>query len=99
MKKLIFFFIVIASALCSWQARAEVQVVTGIEVVVTDAVITKGEIDGDVAELAPAAERVSANDPVRFQQEVRKIVDSSIEQRIEEKLILHDFIASKTTNE
>jgi peptidyl-prolyl cis-trans isomerase SurA len=92
MKKLFCFFVIVAAALCGWEARAEV--VTGVAVVVGNAVITEGEIRADVVALASAVQNTYPNDPARRRQELEKIKDNSIEQRVEDKLILHDFISS-----
>jgi peptidyl-prolyl cis-trans isomerase SurA len=87
-KKLLCFFAVVASLLQGRNARAEV--VNGVAVVVCDSVITLGEIKSEVAERAPGA----GTDRARYEQQLQKLYDQAMERRVEEKLILHDFVSS-----
>ncbi|HEV7926584.1 MAG TPA: peptidyl-prolyl cis-trans isomerase [Verrucomicrobiae bacterium] len=92
MKTFLSFFV--AGTLLLSAEAAHAQYTTGIEVVVNNAVITKGEVE---ARVGPSAENYYnryRNDPKTYEQEVHKLTDQEIERMIEEKLILHDFISS-----
>jgi parvulin-like peptidyl-prolyl isomerase len=78
--------------LCGGAAHAEV--VTGVAVVVNDAVITLGEIESSVAPAAQIAYKAYGNDLKTYDLEVHKMHDQAIEQMVERKLILHDFVSS-----
>ena len=80
-------------------AVARADLVTGVGVVVDDSVITYAEIEDVVAQRAETVERVYANDPARYEQELQKLHDQEVEEMIEDKLIVHEFTASGyTTN-
>ncbi|HZM03077.1 MAG TPA: peptidyl-prolyl cis-trans isomerase [Candidatus Saccharimonadales bacterium] len=81
-----------AALLFALAARADL--VSGISVVVNDSVITYAEIQGAVAPRAQLAAQLYANEPARLQEEVQKLKDQQIEQLVERKLILHEFITS-----
>jgi peptidyl-prolyl cis-trans isomerase SurA len=68
--------------------------VTGVAVVVTDAVITSGEIKANLEEGYPTLKNLYRNDPQRLQVELHKLNDEIIESMVENKLILHDFVSS-----
>jgi parvulin-like peptidyl-prolyl isomerase len=69
--------------LCAGVARAQVQVVTGLAVVVNDSVITFGDIENRIGDQALTRDR-----------RMQKLHDQAIEQMVEEKLIMHDFVSS-----
>jgi peptidyl-prolyl cis-trans isomerase SurA len=78
-------------------ARAEL--VSGISVVVNDAVITYAEIEDEVIRGATTAAKVYANDPQKYDQEVQRLRSQDIELLVEDKLIVHEFTTSGyTTN-
>jgi parvulin-like peptidyl-prolyl isomerase len=91
-KKFLCFFVAGTLLLCGGAARAEL--VTAVAVVVNDAVITYGEIESRVAMAAQIAYKAYGNDRKAYELEVQKMRDQAIEQMIEEKLILHDFVSS-----
>jgi parvulin-like peptidyl-prolyl isomerase len=78
--------------LCGRAARAEL--VTAVAVVVNDSVITLGEIKSRVAESDQIAYKTYGNNQKTLDLELQKMHDQAIEQMIEEKLILHDFVSS-----
>jgi parvulin-like peptidyl-prolyl isomerase len=63
-------------------------------VAVNDSVITLGEIENRVEGGAQIAAKAYGNDQPRFEAEVHKLRDEAIEQMVENKLILHEFITS-----
>lgn len=78
---------------------AHCELVTGIGVVVDDAVITRAEIQDGVDRGAETAARVYANDRAAYREEINKITDQQIENLVERKLILHEFeTAAYATN-
>jgi parvulin-like peptidyl-prolyl isomerase len=91
-KKILFLFVAGTQLLCV--GAPDEQVVTGLAVVVNDAVITKGEIDRSVALQRQVAYKAYGTDPRLYEQAVRKMYDQAIEQQVERKLILHDFVTS-----
>jgi peptidyl-prolyl cis-trans isomerase SurA len=85
------------SVLCVLSVRAEL--VSGISVVVNDAVITYAEIEDQVERGAATAAKVYANNPQRYDQEILKLRSQDIELLVEDKLIVHEFTTSGyTTN-
>ncbi len=92
MKKILSFFVAGTLLLCRGAAHA--QYIDGIEVVVNNAVITKGEIESRVAPNAQGVFNKYRNDPKAVQQEVHNLTDQEIERLVQEKLIIHDFIKS-----
>ncbi len=92
MKKILFFFVAGTHLVCAGAPNEDV--VTGLAVVVNDAVITKGEIDRVVAPYRKATFVSYGSDPKRYQEEVHKLYDRFIEEQVERKLILHDFVSS-----
>ncbi|HEX3988087.1 MAG TPA: peptidylprolyl isomerase [Verrucomicrobiae bacterium] len=73
-------------------ARADL--ISGISVVVDDAVITYAEIETEVNKGAPAAQQMYANDPQKFDAEIQRLRSQGIELLVEDKLILHEFTAA-----
>jgi parvulin-like peptidyl-prolyl isomerase len=88
-----FCFVAIGALLFAGQA-ARADVVSGISVIVNDEVITYGEITDQVAPRMAMAARVYSSDPQRFEEEARKVRDQQIEDLVERKLILHEFIST-----
>jgi parvulin-like peptidyl-prolyl isomerase len=72
-------------------ARAEL--VSGVSVVVNDAVITQNEIEMAVAPRAALAAKIYGPGPT-LDAEIQKLHDQQLEQLIETKLILHEFVTS-----
>jgi peptidyl-prolyl cis-trans isomerase SurA len=70
----------------------EQEVVTGLAVVVNNAVITKGEIDRKVAPYRKVAFGAHGSNPQLFEQDVRNYYGQTIEEQVERKLILHEFV-------
>jgi parvulin-like peptidyl-prolyl isomerase len=73
---------------------ARAGLVTAVAVVVNDSVITLGEIDANVEAGVPTLARIYPNNQPQFQVELKKLNDEVIESMIEDKLILHDFVAT-----
>jgi parvulin-like peptidyl-prolyl isomerase len=68
--------------------------VSGVSIVVNDDVITYGEIADKVAPRIQMLSTMYASDEQRFEDEARKVRDQQIEELVERKLILHEFVAS-----
>ena len=92
MKKLLCFFVVGLSFLCGRATHAEL--VTAVAVVVNGSVITLGEIAAKVQPGMQIMARTYGNDQPRLETELQKMRDEAIEQMVEDKLILHEFITS-----
>jgi len=85
----------VAGASLSYALAARADLVSGISVVVNDSVITYAEIENEV--MGGAA--IFANDPQRYNQEVKRLRSQDIEMLVEDKLIVHEFTAAGyTTN-
>jgi peptidyl-prolyl cis-trans isomerase SurA len=72
-------------------SMARADVVTGQAVVVNTSVVTLGEINSALAQGYPTLAKMYAENPMRMQQEAKKLEDQVIEKMVEDKLILHDF--------
>jgi parvulin-like peptidyl-prolyl isomerase len=92
MKKLFCFFVLGAFLLPGRNAPAEV--VTGVAVAVCDSVVTLGEILAEVGSSAPTAYQRFAGDRAGLDQELARLRDESIQRRVEDKLVLHEFVSS-----
>jgi parvulin-like peptidyl-prolyl isomerase len=92
-KKFLSFFVAGALLVCREAARAD-EMATGVAVVVNDSVLTWGEIETRVAPAALRAHNTYPHNERAFDAELLKYRDQAIEQMIEEKLILHDFVSS-----
>ena len=78
-------------------ARADTPMtVSAINVVVADSVITYAEIEDGMlqSETAQAVARLYATDKQEYAKAIVKLKDQAIEQMVEDKLILHEFITS-----
>ena len=78
-------------------ARADTPMtVSAINVVVADSVITYAEIEDGMlqSETAQAVARLYATDKQEYAKAIVKLKDQEVEQQVEDKLILHDFITS-----
>lgn len=84
--------IAVISGFCVLSARADL--VSGISVVVNEAVITFAEIEAQVERGAGAAAKMYANDPQKYDQEIQRLRSQGIELLVEDKLILHEFSAA-----
>jgi peptidyl-prolyl cis-trans isomerase SurA len=89
-----FLCLIVAGTTLFHGLAARADLVTAVAVVVNDSVVTLGEIQAVVAEGAPTLARLYPNDQFRFQTELNRMRDESIEQMVEDKLILHDFVTS-----
>src|SRR3989442_515955 len=67
------------------------QVVDGIAVIVNEAIITHEDVQNDVASAFELLERQYANQPAILTQKKREVLEKSIEELVERKLILHEF--------
>lgn len=67
--------------------------VSGVSVVVNDQVITYGEIADNVAQRMSVVAQLYSDNPQRFEEETRKLRDQQIEDLVDRKLILHEFVA------
>jgi parvulin-like peptidyl-prolyl isomerase len=74
-------------------ARSE-QLATAVAVVVEDSVITSGEIHDAVRQAQPLLQIKYGSDTAALRQDLAKVQDETIEQMVEDKLILHDFFAN-----
>jgi peptidyl-prolyl cis-trans isomerase SurA len=82
-----------------WALTARAELVSGISVVVNDAVITYAEIEDEVMKGASTAAKIYANNPRQYDQEVERLRSQDIELLVEDKLIVHEFTTSGyTTN-
>ncbi len=92
MKTFLRLFVAGASLWCGWAAHAEL--ITAVAVVVNDSVITLGEVETVVSMSAPTVAAKHVNDQAGLAQELTKLRDEAIEQKVEDKLILHEFVTS-----
>jgi parvulin-like peptidyl-prolyl isomerase len=69
------------------------QLVTGVAVVVNDSVITLGEIESLVAPTAQSFYNTHRNDPKAYEVELRTLHYNAVEQMVQRKLILHEFLS------
>lgn len=72
---------------------AKADMVSGVSVVVNDQVITYGEIADNVAQRMSVVAQLYSDNPQRFEEETRKLRDQQIEDLVDRKLILHEFVA------
>jgi len=72
---------------------ARAQLVTGVAVVVNDSIITLGEIESSVAPYAQNAYTKYRNEPKTYEQALRELHDNAVEQMVQRKLILHEFLS------
>ena len=84
--------VAVISGFCVLSARADL--VSGISVVVNEAVITFAEIEAQVEKGVSTAQKMYANDPQKFDQEIQRLRSQGIELLVEDKLILHEFTAA-----
>ena len=90
-------FCIGAAALLACSARADL--VSAVQVVVDDSVITYGEIKDAIGPRLDQLMRVYPDNEQKFNQEAIRVKDEQIENLVERKLILHDFVSSGyTTN-
>jgi parvulin-like peptidyl-prolyl isomerase len=89
-----FLYCFVAGSLLLQGLVARAGLVTAVAVVVNDSVITLGEIDANVEAGVPTLARIYPNNQPQFQVELKKLNDEVIESMIEDKLILHDFVAT-----
>lgn len=91
MKKPFFFVALGVSLAFCFAAKADM--VSGVSVVVNDQVITYGEIADNVAQRMSVVAQLYSDNPQRFEEETRKLRDQQIEDLVDRKLILHEFVA------
>ena len=84
--------VAVISVFCVFSTRADL--VSGISVVVNDAVITYAEIEAEVEKGAGAAAKMYSTDPQKYDQEIQRLRSQGIELLVEDKLILHEFTAA-----
>jgi len=82
-----------ASLVFGLAAQAD-ETVSGVSVVVNNDVITYGEIVDKVAPRVAMVARLYANDPQRFEEEARKVRAEQLDDLVERKLIMHEFITT-----
>jgi peptidyl-prolyl cis-trans isomerase SurA len=73
---------------------AQAELVSGVSVVVNDDVITSGEITDKMSPRLAMAARLYSNDRDRFDEEVRKVRAEQLDDLVERKLIMHEFVTS-----
>jgi parvulin-like peptidyl-prolyl isomerase len=83
----------VAGTFLLYSGTARAEMVTGLAVVVNDSVITWGDIETRVAPAELRARNTFSN-PKAYDLEMQKYHDQAIEQMVEDKLILHDFVTS-----
>jgi parvulin-like peptidyl-prolyl isomerase len=89
-----YLFFILCAALLTLAAPARAELVSGVSVVVNDAVITYSEIERAMEPKVQLAAKLYANDRAAFEAEVNKLRDQQLEQLIERKLILHEFVSA-----
>ena len=72
----------------------QAEIVSGISVVVNDSVITYGEIADRVEPRVVQIGKLYGNNNDLFEQEARRVRDQTIDDLVERKLILHEFITT-----
>ncbi len=75
-------------------ACADTVPVTQVAVVVNDSVITSGEVEAKLAEYAGELSKKYGNNRSALQQERIKLTDRIFEEKIEDKMIIHEFVTS-----
>jgi parvulin-like peptidyl-prolyl isomerase len=84
----------VAGAFLSGILPARAELVTAVAVVVNDSVVTLGEIKDQIEGAAPRLLNRFGNDKASLDREVARLRVDSVEQMVEDKLILHDFLVS-----
>ncbi|HEY3854745.1 MAG TPA: peptidylprolyl isomerase [Verrucomicrobiae bacterium] len=84
--------VAVLSVFCGLSVRADL--ISGISVVVNDAVITFAEIEAEVDKGVPSARQMYGSDPQKFDQEIQRLRSQGIELLVEDKLILHEFTSA-----
>ncbi len=70
------------------------QPVNGIQAVVYDAVITKGEVEAEVAVVAADLQNKYRRQPEMFEKKINEALAESLEKALQRQLILRDYVAS-----
>ena len=88
------FCLLAVGASLAFSSAARAEVVSGVSVVVNDDVITYGEIVDKVAPRLAMAARLYASDRGRFDEEARKVRAEQLDDLVERKLIMHEFVTA-----
>ena len=83
--------ILTAGAVISAVAQEPAKLVSGIEVVVHDSIITREEVEGMTAPAADVLWRTYRSQPEVFAQKVAAARNENLEELLERQLILRDF--------
>lgn len=68
--------------------------INGIQAVVYDAVITKGEVEAEVAVVAADLQNKYRRQPEMFEKKINEALAESLEKALQRQLILRDYVAS-----
>lgn len=82
------------AALCGLIPAVRAEPVNGIQAVVYDAVITKGEVEAEVALVAAELQRQYRRQPEMFEKKINEALAESLEKALQRQLILRDYVAS-----
>lgn len=88
----VYLFACVALGVVSPVLHAEL--VNGIQAVVYDAVITKGEVEANVALVADELQRQYRRQPEMFDRKINEALAESLEKALQQQLILRDYVAS-----
>jgi parvulin-like peptidyl-prolyl isomerase len=86
--------LIIAAVFLTLGFPAQAELVSGMSVVVSDQVITSGEIAEEITPLIETAASIYAADRARFEDEARRVRTQQVESLVERKLVLHAFTSS-----
>lgn len=81
-------------AVCGLSSALRAELVNGIQAVVYDAVITKGEVESSVAMVAGELQRQYRRQPEVFERKINEALAESLEKALQQQLILRDYVAS-----
>src|SRR6185369_15145534 len=75
----------------SWVVAAESVLVTGVDAVVHNSVVTFQEVDLSVAPFAEDLRRRYQGKPEAYQEKVTEILNDNLQQMISQQVILHEY--------
>jgi len=87
-------FIIAWVAVWGLGSTLRAELVNGVQAVVYDAVITKGEVESSVALVAGELQRQYRRQPEVFEQKINEALAESLEKALQQQLILRDYVAS-----
>jgi peptidyl-prolyl cis-trans isomerase SurA len=83
--------ILTAGAVIGAAAQVQAQLVTGIEAIVHDSIITREDVEAKTAPAADVLWRTYRNQPEVFAKKVAEVRNENLEELVERQLILRDF--------